>query len=198
MNNRCYIYNKTTLELIIALNYSKEELEANPHWYSGWDAETMVISTFQAVYPKLDENGEIVEKKRVELIQEGIEELRDGEYIDNGILIEVPCTEKFLKRVWNKVTHVWEEGATPEEIAEAAHDANVAFYNEELNFAGKAHTEYGCGIIGEAEFNEVKAYMASIDPYAPATVEEPAPKMRAMSFAVKSKPSRPSIFDRYQ
>ena len=55
------------------------------------------------------------------ILKLGMEELlEDGEYIQDGKLIVVKYDEKlgYLKRTWNKETHIWYEGATEEEITE--------------------------------------------------------------------------------
>ena len=46
--------------------------------------------------------------------------LEDGEYLENDKLIVIEYDEKlgYLKRTWNKETHIWHEGATKEELQE--------------------------------------------------------------------------------
>jgi len=47
-----------------------------------------------------------------------VEPLIDGEYIEDGKLITVEYDEKlgYLKKAWNKETHIWYEGATEDEL----------------------------------------------------------------------------------
>lgn len=117
-----YIYNKD-LELIgqpYVTNY--EEFIENPQdFYPIWNEEGMYASKNKLQYPIIDKETNLIrEKTQEELKLEGIIELADGEYIEDGKLIVVEYDEKlgYLKRMWNKETHIWYEGATEEEITE--------------------------------------------------------------------------------
>lgn len=117
-----YIYNKD-LELIgqpYVTNY--EEFIENPQeFYPIWNEEGMYASKDKLQYPIIDKETNLIrEKTQEELKLEGIIELDDGEYIEDGKLIVVEYDEKlgYLKRMWNKETHIWYEGATEEEITE--------------------------------------------------------------------------------
>lgn len=117
-----YIYNKE-LELIgqpYVTNY--EEFIENPQdFYPIWNEEGMYASKDKLQYPIIDKETNLIrEKTQEELKLEGIIELDDGEYIEDGKLIVVEYDEKlgYLKRTWNKETHIWYEGATEEEITE--------------------------------------------------------------------------------
>lgn len=115
-----YIYNKE-LELI-GQPYitSYEDFISNPQeFYPDWNEENMYVSKDKLMYPIVEDNL-LREKTQKELKLEGIIELDDGEYIEDGKLIVVEYDEKlgYLKRMWNKETHIWYEGATEEEIAE--------------------------------------------------------------------------------
>lgn len=116
-----YIYNKD-LELIgqpYVTNY--EEFIENPQgFFPTWNEE-MYASKDKLQYPIIDKETNLIrEKTQEELKLEGIIELDDGEYIEDGKLIVVEYDEKlgYLKRMWNKETHIWYEGATEEEITE--------------------------------------------------------------------------------
>lgn len=117
-----YIYNKE-LKLIgqpYVTNY--EEFIENPQeFYPIWNEEGMYASKDKLQYPIIDKETNLIrEKTQEELKLEGIIELDDGEYIEDGKLIVVEYDEKlgYLKRMWNKETHIWYEGATEEEITE--------------------------------------------------------------------------------
>lgn len=115
-----YIYNKE-LELI-GQPYitSYDDFVSNPQgFYPTWDEENMYVSKDKLQYPIVEDNL-VREKTQKELKLEGIIELDDGEYIEDGKLIVVEYDEKlgYLKRMWNKETHIWYEGATEEEITE--------------------------------------------------------------------------------
>lgn len=115
-----YIYNKE-LELI-GQPYitSYDDFVSNPQgFYPTWDEENMYVSKDKLQYPIVEDNL-LREKTQKELKLEGIIELDDGEYIEDGKLIVVEYDEKlgYLKRMWNKETHIWYEGATEEEITE--------------------------------------------------------------------------------
>lgn len=115
-----YIYNKE-LELI-GQPYitSYDDFVSNPQgFYPTWDEENMYVSKDKLQYPIIEDNL-LREKTQKELKLEGIIELDDGEYIEDGKLIVVEYDDKlgYLKRMWNKETHIWYEGATEKEIAE--------------------------------------------------------------------------------
>ena len=115
-----YIYNKE-LELI-GQPYitSYDDFVSNPQgFYPTWDEENMYVSKDKLQYPIVEDNL-LREKTQKELKLEGIIELDDGEYIEDGKLIVVEYDDKlgYLKRMWNKETHIWYEGATEEEITE--------------------------------------------------------------------------------
>lgn len=118
-----YIYNKYNKELeLIGQPYitSYEDFISNPQeFYPDWNEENMYVSKDKLMYPIVEDNL-LREKTQKELKLEGIIELDDGEYIEDGKLIVVEYDEKlgYLKRMWNKETHIWYEGATEEEIAE--------------------------------------------------------------------------------
>lgn len=119
MSEIIYIYNDK-LELI-AQPYatSYEDFKNNPVlFYSEWK------SSFYATQDKYNNpvvsDGALREKTREELIliDNKCELLADGEYIEQGKIIVVPCPEGLLKKKWDKTAHVWGEGATVEELKE--------------------------------------------------------------------------------
>lgn len=116
-----HIYNNI-LEYIIGLNYDYEDFKKNPTlYYPDWKT-SYYATTNKYDYPIVDDNNIIREMTREEkILKLGMEELlKDGEYIEAGEIIVVEYDEKlgYLKRTWNKETHVWYEGATPEELQE--------------------------------------------------------------------------------
>lgn len=119
MSEIIYIYNDK-LELI-AQPYatSYEDFKNNPVlFYPEWK------SSFYATQDKYNNpiisDGALREKTREELIliDNKLELLQDGEYIEQGKIIVVPVPETLLKKVWDKTAHVWGEGATVEELKE--------------------------------------------------------------------------------
>lgn len=58
--------------------------------------------------------------------------LKDGDYIQDGKLITVEYDEKlgYLKRAWNKGTHIWYESATEEEVKIAYYDLIIKYQNQ--------------------------------------------------------------------
>ncbi len=103
-------------KFIITLNYSKEEFKKE--WYPEWE-DGMTISETKYSNPILD-NGTLREKTREELIlsDNKLELLQDGEYVEAGEIIIVEAPKNFIKKIWNKEIHAWEEGATREELIE--------------------------------------------------------------------------------
>lgn len=173
MNTKSYIYDKDKCNLVVVLNYAPEELSIHHEWYSEW-REGLVIEDHEFKHPKWNAVSQHMEEKtRYELVVEGIEQLVDGEYLGDGVIIAVEPDETLIKPKWNADTHIWEESATPEEIEEALLKEQVDFYNDELQFANKALTERACETISQQEFDEVKAYIQEINPYPP----EPGPEV---------------------
>lgn len=121
MEKIIYIYNKN-LELIgqpFIKDY--EEFKENPiKYYPSWD-NTMYASLEKYNNPVLDKKtGEIREKTREELIliDNKSELLQNGEYVEDGEIIVVEAPDRLIKKIWNKEMHIWEEGATREELIE--------------------------------------------------------------------------------
>nr|DAV07629.1 MAG TPA: hypothetical protein [Caudoviricetes sp.] len=130
-----HIYNER-LEYIIGLNYDYEDFKKNPVlYYPDWK-NTYYASPTKYEYPIIDVDDVIREMTREEkILQLGMEDLlEDGEYIENGKIIKVEYDEKlgYLKRAWNKETHVWYEGATEEELKEKYYQLINDFKNEIL------------------------------------------------------------------
>lgn len=124
MSNFTFIYQKESstnqVKLLDTLNYTLEEFTNNPdRCYPTWDSSLMIASEVKYEHPVIDSiSQEIREKTREELIltENKIELLQDGEYIKEGKIITLPAPEDLIKKVWNKETHVWEEGMTKEEL----------------------------------------------------------------------------------
>ena len=121
MEKIIYIYNKN-LELIgqpFITEY--EEFKKNPNkFFPNWET-TMYASLEKYNNPIIDTISEnIREKTREELIllDNKLELLQDGEYVETGEIIVVEAPENFIKKIWNKEMHIWEEGATREELIE--------------------------------------------------------------------------------
>lgn len=121
MEKIIYIYNKN-LELIgqpFVKDYT--EFKEEPiKYYPSWD-NTMYASLEKYNNPVLDKKTrEIREKTREELIliDNKLELLQEGEYVETGEIIVVEAPENLIKKVWNKEVHIWEEGATREELIE--------------------------------------------------------------------------------
>ena len=119
MSEIIYIYNGK-LELI-AQPYatSYEEFKSNPViFYPEWKT-SFYASKQKYEDPFLDQDS-LREKTREEkiLLDNKVELLQDGEYIEQGKIIIVPAPGNLLKKKWNKTAHVWGEGATVEELKE--------------------------------------------------------------------------------
>lgn len=175
-----HIYNKD-LKKIISLNYSLDTFKKQPNLcYPDWTSD-MIATEKHFSNPKIVD-GTLEEKTRVDLVNEGLEELRLGEVIQGDEIIYIPCPAGLFKPKW--VSPEWIEEATEEEIEIILFDESVKFYNKELDFASKATAELACNIITEEMFEDVRLYMKAIDPY--------AQPMRAFST-----PQRPELFNKY-
>ena len=114
-----YIYDIKTL-IVVARPIVKdyEEFKAEPiKFYPAWDVTNHLSTETEFQNPIMD-NGVIREKTREELIllDNKLELLQDGEYIENNRIIRVEAPSYLFKKLWNKEINVWEEGITQEEI----------------------------------------------------------------------------------
>ena len=116
-----YIYDKNLKFITGIYAENKEKFLENPkEHYPDWENE-MFASLEKYNNPVLDKRTkEIREKTRKELIllDDRSELLQAGEYVEAGEIIVVEAPENFIKKVWNKEMHIWEEGATREELIE--------------------------------------------------------------------------------
>ena len=124
MENYTYLYKKNKkgeIELIDILNYPILEFQKDPNrYYPDWQP------SFYATEQKYEnpifdtETQTLREKTREELIliDNQFELLQVGEYIEQGKIIVVPAPDGLLKKKWDKIAHVWGEGATVEELKE--------------------------------------------------------------------------------
>ena len=121
MEKIIYIYDKNLKLIAQPFIKDYEEFKENPiKYYPSWD-NTMYASLEKYNNPILDKKtGEIREKTREELIllDNKLELLQDGEYVEAGKITVVEAPENLIKKAWNKEVHIWEEGATREELVE--------------------------------------------------------------------------------
>lgn len=114
-----YIYDIKTLILVARpIVNSYEEFKAEPtKFYPDWNVTNHISTEVEFQNPVLD-SGVIREKTREELIllDNKIELLQDGEYVENNKIIVVDPPYYLYKKSWNKETNIWEEGATQDEI----------------------------------------------------------------------------------
>lgn len=114
-----YVYNINTLNLIAKPQVKDyETFKNNPSiFYPDWNIENHLASEIEFQNPIIVDN-QIREKTREELIlsDDKLELLIDGEYVENNQIIIVEVPENLLKKIWNKQTNNWEEGATQEDV----------------------------------------------------------------------------------
>lgn len=89
--------------------------------FSDWqEGDILVIADQPLKHPKLS-GDTLVEMTREEVCATGDLSILDvGEVYQDGQIIKVEYDESlgYLKRTWNKLEHIWYEGATEEEITE--------------------------------------------------------------------------------
>ena len=120
MSTLAYIYNKNLEVIGIPYILGEMEFKENPaKFYPSWNGSEMYYSFKKIEHPILD-NGVLREKTRKELIllDNKLELLQDGEYEENGGIKVVEAPDNLIKKDWNKEAHIWEEGATREELIE--------------------------------------------------------------------------------
>ena len=118
MEKIIYIYNKDLN--LVAQPYVKdyEEFKEDPiKYFPDWEI-SMFASLEKYNNPILDETEEIREKTREELIllDNKLDLLQDGEYIEDGKINIVETPKDLIKKIWNRDLGIWKEGATKEEI----------------------------------------------------------------------------------
>lgn len=107
------------LNFLVSLNYEYEDFIKEPSkYYPDW--ETSFYATQDKYNSPILSDGTLREKTREELIliDNKVELLQDGEYIEQGKIIVVPAPKTLLKKVWDVQSHTWSEGATVEELKE--------------------------------------------------------------------------------
>ena len=107
------------LNFLVSLNYEYEDFIKEPSkYYPNW--EPSFYATQDKYNSPILSDGALREKTREELIliDNKVELLQDGEYIEQGKIIVVPCPEGLLKKKWYSKSHIWKEGATDEELKE--------------------------------------------------------------------------------
>ena len=84
------IYNKNPLEIVAKPFITDfEAFKKNPtKFYPDWNNQTMIYTLNEVTHPKLVD-GEIVEKTRLELVKEGIEQLNSNELIRDNEIVAV-------------------------------------------------------------------------------------------------------------
>ncbi|MHD0317029.1 hypothetical protein [Fusobacterium sp. THCT1E2] len=121
MEKIIYIYDKNLKLIAQPFITEYEEFKKNPNkFFPNWET-TMYASLERYNNPILDKKtGETREKTREELIllDNKLELLQDGEYAENGGIKVAEAPDNLIKKDWNKEAHIWEEGATREELIE--------------------------------------------------------------------------------
>lgn len=114
-----YVYDINTLNLIAKPQVKDyETFKKNPiGFYPEWDVQNHLASEVEFQNPIIIDNL-IREKSREELIllDNKIELLVDGKYIENNKIIVVEAPDHLFKKVWNRESKEWQEGVTQEEI----------------------------------------------------------------------------------
>ncbi|MGL5572117.1 hypothetical protein [Cetobacterium sp.] len=114
-----YIYDIKTLTAVARpIVNSYGEFKAEPtKFYPDWNVINHISTEVEFQNP-IYIDGVIREKTREELIllDNKIELLQDGEYIENNKIIRVEAPSYLFKKLWNKDINAWEEGAIQEEI----------------------------------------------------------------------------------
>ena len=115
-----YIYDIKNLQVVARpIVNSYGEFKAEPiKFYPNWDMTNHLSTEIEFQNPILD-SGVIREKTREELIliDDKTELLQDGEYIKDNKIFIVEAPKNMLKKIWNKQTNMWEEGATQEDVS---------------------------------------------------------------------------------
>lgn len=129
------IYNKNTLE-VIARPYvtNVEDFNNNPtEFYPDWNGQLMAYNLNEFIHPKLVD-GEIVEKTRLELVKEGVEQLNSNELIRDNEIVSVEL--KPYEYIENN-TIKYRKDEHIEELLKELKDIQVEYSESEFIFQGK-------------------------------------------------------------
>lgn len=132
---RLVIYKKDDLE-IIARPYvtNIEEFKKNPvEFYPDWNGQLMVYTLNEVMHPKLVD-GEIIEKTRLELVKEGIEQLNSNELIRDNEIVSVDL--KPYEYIENN-TVKYRKNDRIEELLKELKDIQVEYSESEFIFQEK-------------------------------------------------------------
>ena len=132
---RVVIYKKDDLE-IIARPYvtNIEDFKNNPvEFYPDWNGQLMTYSLNEIIHPKLVD-GEIVEKTRIELVKEGVEQLNSNELIRNNEIVSVDL--KPYEYIENN-TIKYRKDERIEELLKDLKEIQVEYSESEFIFQGK-------------------------------------------------------------
>ena len=106
-----YIYDIKNLQVVARpIVNSYEEFKAEPiKYYPEWNIDYYISTEVEFQNPILD-SGVIREKTREELIllDNKIELLQDGEYIENNRIIRVESPSHLFKKICNKENNLWD------------------------------------------------------------------------------------------
>ena len=129
------IYNKNSLKIVAKPFITDfEAFKKNPtKFYPDWNNQTMLYSLNEVVHPKLVD-GEIVEKTRLELVKEGIEQLNSNELLkaDEIVAVELKPYE-YIEN--NTVKYKRDERI--EELLKELKDIQVEYSESEFVFQEK-------------------------------------------------------------
>ena len=129
------IYDKNSLEIIgrpFITNF--EAFKSNPvEFYPDWNSQLMVYTLNEVIHPKLVD-GEIVEKTRVELVKEGIEQLNSDELIRDNEIVSVDL--KPYEYIENN-TIKYRKDERIEELLKELKDIQVEYSESEFIFQEK-------------------------------------------------------------
>lgn len=129
------IYNKNSLE-IVAKPYitDVEAFKSNPtEFYPDWNGQLMVYTLNEVMHPKLVD-GEIIEKTRLELVKEGIEQLNSNELIRDNEIVSVDL--KPYEYIENN-TVKYRKNDRIEELLKELKDIQVEYSESEFIFQEK-------------------------------------------------------------
>ncbi len=147
-----YIYDEKLKIIARPIVNSYEEFIANPSGtYQAWNPDNH-IADIQEFKNAIIVDGELRDKKREEsiLLDNKLELLQPGEYVEDGKIVFVGCPEDIYKPQW--VSPNWVEGATLEEVKKykrgqlqserdfrivAPYEYNTVIYQADLNSQDK-------------------------------------------------------------
>lgn len=131
---KIYLYDNTG-KFIDFLHAPLDYASNFDNYFKEYSGQEIYISEEKLSNPIL-ENGNIREMTKLELVNNGVRVLTDGEYIEDGEIKYKEIPSDMMKPIWNKDKKEWEETATLDDIKVYFNERITKYISEVIKNAG--------------------------------------------------------------